>query len=150
MMSLKPGYKNPQIISVWSESEYLLCHGHLQLKFSQNISETISNIPLHIGVEDLKAVAYFTLLPLFIKWSKNHTLSIEDLRLRFKDWVELISQGPDDEDVNAITNKFFVPKGKSKVPQFQPNKVLDLFLEIGYETYSRVLEHLELQNEEVC
>jgi hypothetical protein len=70
--------------------------------------------------------------------------------LRFKDWVELISQGPDDEDINAITNKFYVPKGKSKALQFQPNKVLDLYLEIGYETYNRVLERLEgLQDEEV-
>lgn len=121
------------------------------MKISQNISETISNIPLHIGVRDLKAVAYFTLLPLFVKWSKNHALSIEDLRLRFKEWVELIPQGPDDEDINAISNKFYVPKGKSKTLQFQPSKVLDLYLEIGYETYSRVMEHLEelLQNEEV-
>jgi hypothetical protein len=70
--------------------------------------------------------------------------------LRFKDWVELIPLGPDNEDINAILNKFYVPKGKSKVLQFQANKVLELYLEIGYETYSGVLERLEeLQNEEV-
>jgi hypothetical protein len=116
----------------------------------QNISETVSNIPLHIGVQDLKAVAYFTLLPLYSRWSKDHSLSIDDLRLRFKDWVELIPLGPDNEDINAISSKFYVPKGKSKVLQFQPNKVLDLYLEISYETYSQVLERLEdLQNEEV-
>jgi hypothetical protein len=117
---------------------------------SQNISETISNIPLYIGVRDLKTIAYFTLLPLFVKWSKNQPLSIDDLRLRFKDWVELIAQGPGDEDVNAISNKFFMPKGKTKVLQFQRNKVLDLYLEMAYDTYSQILDHFaELENAEV-
>ncbi|KAF8510666.1 hypothetical protein BU17DRAFT_69950 [Hysterangium stoloniferum] len=102
MVSLKPGYKtNPYIIS--------------------NISETISNIPLHIGVRDLKAVAYFTLLPLFTKWSKNQPLSINDLWLCFKDWVELIPLGSDNEDIN-----------------------------ISYESYTKALDCLEeLQNEKI-
>ena len=116
----------------------------------QNVSETIPNIPLHIGVKDLKAVAYFTLLPPFTNWSKYYMLPVNKLRLRFKDWVELIPLGPDNEDINAISSKFYVPKGKSKVLQFQSNKVLELYLEISHETYSEVLDHLEeLQNEEV-
>ncbi len=73
-------------------------------------------------MKDLKAIAYFTLLPLFSKWSKEFPLSVNDLQLRFKDWVELIPLGPKDEDVNAISSKFFIPKGKSKALQFQPNK----------------------------
>lgn len=59
MMLLKPGHKNPSIVS--------------------NISETISNIPVYIGVRELKTIAYFTLLPLFAKWSKDDSLALEDL-----------------------------------------------------------------------
>jgi hypothetical protein len=119
----------------------------------QNISETVSNIPLHIGVKDLKAIAYFTLLPLFSKWSKQFPLSIDDLQLRFKDWVELIPLGDKDngEDVNAISSKFFVPKGKSKALQFQPNKVLDLYLELSNDRYREILDHLDdIENNAVC
>ena len=103
----------------------------------------MSNIPLYIGVKDLKSVTYFTLLPLFVKWSKNHALSINDLWLHFKEWVKLIPLGPDDEDINVISSKFFQPKGKLKVLHFQSNKVLDLYLEISYEVYTQVLECLE-------
>jgi hypothetical protein len=95
-------------------------------------------------VKNLKAIAYFTLLPLFSKWSKEFPLSIDDLQLRFKDWVELIPLGPGkDEDVNAISSKFFVPKGKSKALQFQPNKVLDLYLELSNERYREISDHLD-------
>jgi hypothetical protein len=111
--------------------------------FSQNISETISNIPVYIGVRDLKGIAYFTLLLPFMKWSKDYTLAIEDLWLRFKDWVELIPAGPNNEDVGAISSKKFLPKGKSKTIQFHSNKVLDLYLELPYDKYAEVQNHPE-------
>ena len=86
-----------------------------------------------------------------MKWSKDYLLSLDDLRLRSKEWVELIPLGPGDEDINAISNKFFAPKGKSKVMQFQSNKVLALYLELGYEQYCKVLDRLDdLENEAVC
>jgi hypothetical protein len=44
--------------------------------------------------------------------------------------VELIPAGPDDEDVGAISSRFFLLKGKSKTIQFHPNKVLELYLEL--------------------
>jgi hypothetical protein len=59
-----------------------------------HILETVSNIQIHISVKDLKAIAYFTLLPLFSKWLKEFSLSINDLQLRFKGWVELIPLEP--------------------------------------------------------
>ena len=86
---------------------------------------------------------YFTLLPLFMKWSKDYTLVIEDLWLRFKDWVELIPAGPDNEDVGAISSKFFLPKEKSKMIQFHPNKVLELYLELAYDKYAEIQNYLE-------
>ena len=99
----------------------------------QNISETISNIPVYIDVQDLKRIAYLTLLPPLLKWSKDNTLVVEELRLCFKDWVELIPAGPGKEDIGTISSKFFLPKGKTKTIQFQSNKVLELYLELAYE-----------------
>ena len=60
---------------------------------SQNISKTISNIPVHTGVQELKNIAYLTLLPPFLIWLKDVILAIKDLCLHFKDWVELIPLG---------------------------------------------------------
>ena len=34
--------------------------------------------------------------------------------------------GPGNEDVGVISSRFFLPKGKFKVIQFHPNKVLEL------------------------
>jgi hypothetical protein len=95
----------------------------------QNISETISNIPVHIGVQELKNIAYLTLLPPFIKWSKNDFLNISDLCLCFKDWVELIPLGSGNEDVDAITRtlmqfhpNFFYPKRNQRQYNSIPTK----------------------------
>jgi hypothetical protein len=85
-----------------------------------------------------------------MKWSKNDTLDIEDLRLRFKDWVELVPLGSGDEDINAIASKFFVAKGKLKTVQFHPGKGLELYLELPYSRYAEILQRLEeLEEEEV-
>ena len=84
MMSLKPGNKNPSVVSVCETDVHqpLCISDNLN---SQNISETISNIPVYIGVQELKRIAYFTLFPPFTKWSKDYNLAMEDLQLRFKD-----------------------------------------------------------------
>ena len=73
----------------------------------QNISETIHNIPIYIGVWELKRITYLTLLPLFVKWSKDYSLTMNDVQLCFKDWVELTPARPNNEDVNVISSKFF-------------------------------------------
>ena len=112
--------------------------------FLQNISKTIFNIPVYISVQELKRIMYFTLLPPFIKWLKEgFTLAFEDLQLHFKDWVELIPVGSNNEDVNMISSKFFLPKGKAKTVQFHPNKVLELYLELPYDKYIEVQNYLE-------
>lgn len=98
----------------------------------------------------MKDVGYFTLLPLFSKWSKEYYLPIEDVRLRFKDWVELIHLGLKDKDIDAISSKFFAPKGKSKVPHFQPNKVLDLYMELSYDQHLNILDHIENNDVSHC
>src|SRR5271155_1538187 len=125
-----------------------MSHQFLIPTIMQNISETISNLPVHIGVRELKNIVYLMLLPPFIKWSKNDSLNTSDLHLRFKDWVELIPLGSGNEDVDAISSKFFLPKGKSKMIQFHPNKVLELYLELIFDRYAEILNRLEDMEEE--
>jgi hypothetical protein len=112
----------------------------------KDITETVTNIPLHIGVSHLKAVAYFTILSLFLKWSGDYPLSIDDVKLRNKNWVEMLPKGPGDEDVNAIESEFFTFKGKAKTRQFLPNKVLDLYLGISYAMRSEIDIYIEERN----
>ena len=105
--------------------------------------DTITNIPLSIGVSHLKVVTYLTILPLFLKWSHNYPLSIDDVKLRSKNWVELLLKGSGDEDVNAIISDFFTCKGNAKTCQFLPNKVLDLYLGISHSLRNEIENHIE-------
>ena len=73
----------------------------------------------------------------------GYNLLIDDFRLRFKDWVELVPAGPGNEDVNAISSKFFLPKGKMKTLQFISNKVLELYMELAHDQYAKILAQLE-------
>jgi hypothetical protein len=57
--------------------------------------------------------------------------------------VELIPAGPGDEDINAISSKFFLPKGKMKTLQFSLKKVLELYLELAHDRYANIVAHLE-------
>jgi hypothetical protein len=97
---------------------------------------------VHIGVHDLKQVTFVTLYPMFLKWSRNIVVSIDDLRLRNKDWVEMVSMSGV-PDVDAIAAKFFVLKGKSKVVQFQAKGRVEVYLELQHEKYLEILTHLE-------
>jgi hypothetical protein len=109
----------------------------------KDITETITNIPLRIGVQNLKSIAYFTILPLFLKWARDYPLSIDDVKLRTKNWVEMLPKGPDDEDVNAIEGELFTLKGKAKARQFLPNKVLDLYLGISHLLKNEIEDHID-------
>jgi len=52
---------------------------------SQNILETVNNVPIHIGVQDLKMITFLILCPLFLKWSKDYFISIDEVHLCNKD-----------------------------------------------------------------
>jgi hypothetical protein len=106
---------------------------------SKNISETINNVPVHVGAVQLKTICYLTILPVFLKWSKgtSATLDIDEVILRQKDWVEIVLvKGV--EDVDVIAKPFFIPRGKNKTVQFHPGKGADLNLEISAEKYNAV------------
>lgn len=79
-------------------------------------------------------------------------VTIDDLRLRNKDWVEMVSM-TGVPDVDAIAAKFFVLKGKSKIVQFQAKGRVEVYLELQHEKYLEILTHLEsdeLETEHVC
>jgi hypothetical protein len=141
LMMMKPNCRNPQMVMVRINIQYWYIY---YLTFiEKDITETISNIPLHIRVSNLKAIAHFTILPLFLKWSNNYPLSIDDVKLRNKNWVEMLPKGPGEEDVDAIESEFFTFKGKAKMHHFLPNKVLDLYLGISYAKRSEIDEYIE-------
>ena len=115
----------------------------LNADYLKDITETITNIPLNIGVGHLKVVTYLTILPLFLKRSHNYPLTLEDVMLRSKNWVEMLPKGSGDEDVNAIEAEFFTLKGKAKMRQFLPTKVLDLYLGISFPLRNEIEDHIE-------
>ena len=115
----------------------------LNADYLKDITETISNIPLRIGVSHLKVIAYFTILPPFLKWSNDYPLSINEVKLRSKNWVELLPKGPGDQDMDVIENEFFTIKGKAKTRQFLPNKVLDLYLGISHKLRCEIDDYVE-------
>ena len=94
--------------------------------------EALSNIPVHIGANDLKTVLYLAILPQFVKWSKGFALPLDDCQIRNKLWVELIPKHP---DIDAITDHFFSSKGKNKTKIFSAKQGIDLYLVITYEKY---------------
>jgi hypothetical protein len=106
---------------------------------SQNVSETINNVPVHIGAVQLKMICFLTILPVFLEWAKGTTamLEIGEVVLRQKDWVEIVPlKGV--EDVDVIAKPFFVARGKNKTVQFHPGKGAELNLEISAEKYTTV------------
>jgi hypothetical protein len=68
---------------------------------------------------------------------------MDDVKLRSKNWVEMLPKGSGDGDMNAIENEFFTLKGKAKMRQFMPNKVLDLYLGISHSLRNEIENHIE-------
>ena len=106
----------------------------------QNIFEAVSDIPIHIRVNDLKFVAYHAVLLYSLKWSKNFSFPFDDCELCTKLWVELVPKTP---DVDAIADKFFDLKGKIETTRvFSAKQGIDLYLAISHEKFESILEHL--------
>ena len=95
----------------------------------------------------MKTVIFAALLPHFLKWSNEYPLGIDDVSLRHKNWLELVSP-TDREDVDAIWDCFFVEK-KNGVKKFTPSITLDLILALPYETYKLALTRLLVDGEMV-
>ena len=86
---------------------------------------------------------------MFLKWSHDYPLTLDNVKLRFKNWVEMLPKGPGDEDVNAIESEFFTVRGKSKTRTFLPNKVLELYLTISHSLRNEIENYVEEFAEEL-
>jgi hypothetical protein len=120
-------------------------HNQTYHLFLQNICESVGNVPVHIGARDLKQTAFLTLHPKFSTWSKGYPLTLNDVTLRSKNWVEIIpkfSTRPGD-DIDAIKDHFYKPRGRAKTISFSAGSGIDLYLEIHYQQYQKVLAHQE-------
>ncbi|KAG2107911.1 uncharacterized protein F5147DRAFT_773895 [Suillus discolor] len=95
-----------------------------------DIVESISNIPYHIGANDLKTLVYLTLLPMFIKWSMGLTFTFEEAHLRLVSSFEEILPHPSGEDINAIASHFL--KTRNTKQQFNAGKGIELHLIIPH------------------
>jgi hypothetical protein len=105
-------------------------------------------VPAHIGVKSLKTIIFAALLPYFLKWSNEYPLSVDDVSLRHKNWLELVPP-TDREDTDAIFPYFFTEK-KNGVKKFTAGTTLDLILALPYETYALALARSLADGETVC
>jgi hypothetical protein len=98
-------------------------------------------VHVHIGAAELKSLVYFSLLPKYLQWSHDMVLDMNACELRTKDWVELLPKFP---DIDAISEKFFVFKGRNKaVKMFSAKSGIDLSLIIQHNKYEAILSHLQ-------
>ncbi|KAF8907004.1 hypothetical protein CPB84DRAFT_1959743 [Gymnopilus junonius] len=111
-----------------------------------NVMETQKNIPVHIGVEDLKILSFYTALPSFHIWSFDYPLDIQNIKLRDKNWVEFVPRAIDDRD--AISDQFFISiGGKTKGKKFKTGQA-KLILELDYKVYQKIIQYREQKLDE--
>ena len=106
------------------------------------MTETIDCVPVHVGAYQLKYVCYLTVLHKFLEWSRGVPLDMSEICLRNKLWV-LIEPLNGVADVDAVSKKFFQPRGKNKMILFHPGTGVDLCLEISLDKYIEALAHRE-------
>ena len=114
----------------------------------QNISESVGNVPVHVGARDLKQLSFVTIGPKFAVWSKNYPLLLDGVILRSKNWVEIIPKfSGQDDDVDAIKDHFYRPRGRAKTVSFNAGSGIEVYLEIEHEKYLEILERKEEQEQ---
>ncbi|KAJ7630219.1 hypothetical protein FB45DRAFT_832782 [Roridomyces roridus] len=108
-----------------------------------DIYMAMNNVPVNIGVRDLKELVRILLLPQIISWVRGYDLSTVDFTLRKEHWIELVAQHP---DVNAIAEDFFVTKANPRGLQtrtFSNKHPAKLYLGIDNPTYNTILAHFD-------
>jgi hypothetical protein len=139
MMYMKIGNKKPVTVGVCDQ---LFMWISLIRILYKNVTETIDSVPVHVGAYQLKYVCYLTVLHKFLEWSRGVPLDISEIRLRNKLWV-LIEPLNGIEDVDAVSKKFFEPRGKNKLTVFHAGTGVDLCIEISSEKYDKAFARRE-------
>lgn len=105
-----------------------------------NIAESMNNIPVNIGVKELKDIVFTMLLKPFFKWFNDFPLSLDDVVLRDKNWVEYVALDPQ-RDANAVSASFFSVKGRRGTKKFNPGQGIDVLLELPWEKFEAANAH---------
>lgn len=100
--------------------------------------ETIGCIPTNVGVKDLKFIALTAVYPAFKAWSMNYPLTLDEVQLRRKNWVEMFAvEGY--PDVDAVRDECYTA---GKNPKLKANAVVHVYLYLTAEIIERVEEHI--------
>ncbi|KAL4269042.1 hypothetical protein AB1N83_001843 [Pleurotus pulmonarius] len=105
-----------------------------------NIMEAIGNVPVHIGVAELKDLLFGALKERWDRYSKSFPLHAGDVTMRCKDWTPMRVSEP---DVDAVLHYFQKKKGKNLVIEVKENKKNIVYLEVPMEIINQVLTLLE-------
>lgn len=110
--------------------------------------ESIPDIPVHIGAADLKYIVYTTLLPLWLKWSRDMPLDYGEVVLRTNKWVELVPKPTvHSEDADAISSQFFKSRVANGPLKFTTGEA-DVWLHVSLAVYHEAVRHQEKVAEE--
>ncbi|KAF5366064.1 hypothetical protein D9757_012396 [Collybiopsis confluens] len=114
------------------------------------VSESMANIPVHIGAKALKLTVFHMLMPKFVKWSRGYPLEINDCELRdgapSTKFPELHSRHPTLDRDAIADSRFFKKSGKSQVLVFnQANarKATRIALFLSEEVAHKIEAHCE-------
>jgi hypothetical protein len=131
----KPSRKTPLPIVVSNLSLKMDAYINYDSR-SGYICETVSYIPAHIGVNDLKLTGVTAVAHKYAKWTKGLILAVDDVELRMEQWEELLPKGEGALDVDAIIGELYKKvKGKLRFA----GKLVQLVLAISYEQYDVAL-----------
>ncbi|KAI9068217.1 hypothetical protein FKP32DRAFT_1683478 [Trametes sanguinea] len=141
-------------------SEVIVVAFYLSLKSSKiggkpsviaGITETIGNVNVHIGAQELKQLAWAQLQPGWTQYAQGYPLALDDLVLRNKSWARIEPGFPDDRDV--LAGEFFKEKKAGTGPKFDPGKGTEVHLHVpqdiwnGFEAYLHAREAAELEEQ---
>lgn len=107
------------------------------------MSETIADVPVHIGAVELKKILYDQILPLWKRRTNNFPLPIDHIIMRSEKWVVLAPRNP---DIDIIADQFFkIGKKGSRV--FKTGTCVILF-HIPNDDFDIYLKRVEKDEEE--
>lgn len=90
----------------------------LTISVSQDVTETVDNIPVNIGAVELKKYLFAAIMPQWSAYTRGFPLNIDDVMMRNKHWVCI---RPTDPDQGVIADEFFKP-GKGGVVTFKTGR----------------------------
>ena len=125
-------------VSFKSEKERIIAN-HIH----QDVLQAVDDVPVHIGAVDLKNLLYSQILPVWLAYTEQFPLDIEEIMMRTKDWVEIHPLNPD-RDVIA---RQFRRTGKNGGITFKTGRCLINF-HIPNKIYNQYLNYAERKDEE--